>query len=106
MKKPANYWKSFSNLKKELKPFISKHKRLPSYRELRKAGMESMSRNGIMFHGGALKVAKKLNIKTYDQFIGRAEADYWTYKKTVTELKKYKKKKNEVFSNQRHINKR
>ena len=93
MKKPANYWKSFSNLKKELKPFISKHKRLPSYRELRKAGMESMSRNGIMFHGGALKVAKKLNIKTYDQFIGRAEADYWTYKKTVTELKKYISKK-------------
>ena len=70
MKKPANYWKKFSNVKKELVPLIKKYKRLPSHRELKKAKLESLSKYGINKHGGAIKVAKLLNTLTYDQYIG------------------------------------
>ena len=70
MKKPANYWKSFSNVKKELAPFIKKYKRLPSSRELKKAKLESLYTLGINKHGGVNKIAKLLNTVTYDQHIG------------------------------------
>lgn len=89
MAKPKNYWKKFSNVKKELAPFIKKLGRLPSYRELKKKDLESLYRYGINSFGGVNKVAKKLGVKTYDQSIGRADQDYWTYEKTVIELIKF-----------------
>ena len=86
MKKPANYWKIFSNVRKELAPFIKKYKRLPSHRELKKAKLESLSRHGINKHGGAVKVAKLLNTITYDQSINRASQNFWTFDKTIKEI--------------------
>ena len=62
MKKPKDYWKNFDNLKKELSPLIKKLGRLPSHRELKREGLESLSRNGITHFGGSIKVAKILNI--------------------------------------------
>ena len=86
MKKPANYWKSFSNVKKELAPFIKKYKRLPSSRELKKAKLESLYTLGINKHGGVNKIAKLLNTVTYDQHIGRANQNFWTFEKTTQEI--------------------
>ena len=86
MKKPANYWKNFYNLKKELSPLIKKLGRFPSYRELKKEGLESLSRNGVMHFGGAIKVAKRLKLKTYDQSIGRAAANHWNLENLIKEI--------------------
>ena len=86
MKKPANYWKSFSNVKKELAPFIKKYKRLPSSRELKKTKLESLYKYGIIKHGGVNKVAKLLNTVTYDQSIGRSSKNFWTFEKTTEEV--------------------
>ena len=94
MKKPANYWYNFSNIKKELNPLIKKLGRFPSSRELKKVGLESLHRHGILKFGGTNKVAKKLGVKTYDQFIGRASQNFWTYEKTITELNKLINTKN------------
>ena len=91
MKKPANYWRNFSNLKKELEPLIKKYKRLPSHRELKSIGLQSLSRNGIMFHGGSKVVAKKLKTITYDEGIGRVDRDHWTLKNAVSEINKFVK---------------
>ena len=96
MKKPKDYWKNFDNLKKELSPLIKKLGRLPSHRELKREGLESLSRNGITHFGGSIKVAKILKLKTYDQSLGRAEANYWNLENIIKEIniiiKKYKLK--------------
>ena len=89
MKKPANYWKKFSNLRKELEPLIKRYKRLPSARELKKIGLQSLYRNGINFHGGSNVVAKKLNTKTYDQAIERVSKNHWTFKNAVKALNEF-----------------
>jgi len=109
MKKPANYWKKFSNLRKELEPLIKRYKRLPSARELKKIGLQSLYRNGINFHGGSNVVAKKLNTKTYDQAIERVSKNHWTFKNAVKALNEFILEKNlKLFptNNQLRENKR
>ena len=86
MRKPANYWNNFSNVKKELIPLVKKYNRLPSNNELKKIKLESLYRHGINKHGGSIKVAKLLNTITYDQSIERANQNFWTFNKTVDEI--------------------
>ncbi|MDC3070070.1 hypothetical protein OA089_01200 [bacterium] len=80
MKKPANYWYNFSNIKKELNPLIKKLGRFPSSRELKKVGLESLHRHGILRFGGFQKVAKMFNLK------------YIASKKSLANLKRYNKR--------------
>lgn len=92
-RKPKGYWENFENVKHEVMPLITKLGRFPSNNEMTKAGMSSLARFIGKYHGGIIAVAKKLNIQSYDEFIGRNSKNTWN-KENVTKLfKEYIKNK-------------
>jgi septum formation topological specificity factor MinE len=70
------YWQDFSNVRKELLAFISKHGTssiMPTNAELKAAGRNDLA-NAISDHGGYLQVASRLNLKL--SFIAKSPG-YW-----------------------------
>jgi superfamily II DNA or RNA helicase/septum formation topological specificity factor MinE len=73
-RKPLNYWKDFSNLKRELLAFIEKHGTLgvmPTDKKLIKAGRGDLP-SVIRKHGGSQSVAERLGL-TY----AKKRTGYW-----------------------------
>lgn len=93
-RKPSGYWENFDNVKKELKPLIVKFGRFPSNNEMVIEGKTSLARFIGKYHGGILEVAKKLNVSTYDEQLGRNKANTWNESNVIVGFKNYVKQNN------------
>jgi hypothetical protein len=76
-RKPKGYWENFDNVKDEILPLIVKYGRFPSNKEMTIEGRSSLARFIGKYHGGILEVAKRLNVPTYDEQIGRNKKNTW-----------------------------
>ncbi len=79
--KPAGYW-TYENITKELQTMISELGHFPMPREFREMDKQDLM-SAIQKHGGVLKFRKLLG---YDYI--KVPNGYWTYDRTLHELKK------------------
>ncbi len=83
--KPQKYWKQWINVEKELSEVISELGHFPVYDELEKLGYSGMTSAICEYHGGILRVRKKMGFKD-----GRKPNDYWkqwiNVEKELTEI--------------------
>ncbi len=86
MRNPKGYWDDFENIEALLIPICKELGYMPSSKDIEKRGLHSLSRIGISKHGGMKNVAIKLGYQTYDEFVGRNSANYWTLENTVNEF--------------------
>jgi hypothetical protein len=93
-RKPKGYWENFDNVQKELKPLLIKYGRFPSNNEMTNEGKSSLARFIGKYHGGIIEVAKRLNVPTYDERIGRNKKNTWNETNVLIEFKDYINKKN------------
>lgn len=93
-RKPRGYWENIDNVILELEPLIKKYGRLPSNSEMASEGMTSLSRYIAKYHGGAISLAEKIGIKTYDQEAGRKHQNTWSKHLVIKEFKEYIKVNN------------
>ena len=61
MSKPAGYWRTWTNLEKELRVIISELEHFPTNTELQKMGRSDLVSAIYRYHGGLNKIRKKLN---------------------------------------------
>jgi hypothetical protein len=88
-RKPKGYWENFNNIEKELKPLLVKYGRFPSNTEMTFDGKSSLARCIGKYHGGIIEVAKRLNVPTYDDKIGRNSKNTWNETNVLLEFKEY-----------------
>ena len=88
-RKPKGYWENFDNVQKEIKPLLVKYGRFPSNKEMTFEGKSSLARFIGKYHGGIIEVAKRLNVPTYDERIGRNKKNTWNEANVLIEFKKY-----------------
>jgi hypothetical protein len=88
-RKPKGYWENFDNVQKEIKPLLAKYGRFPSNNEMTAEGKSSLARFIGKYHGGIIEVAKRLNVPTYDEKIGRNKKNTWNEANVLIEFKEY-----------------
>lgn len=93
-RKPKGYWENFDNVQKEIKPLLAKYGRFPSNNEMTAEGKSSLARFIGKYHGGIIEVAKRLNVPTYDERIGRNKKNTWNEANVLIEFKEYINKEN------------
>ncbi|MEA4850481.1 MAG: hypothetical protein VB126_03390 [Paludibacter sp.] len=96
-RKPKGYWENFQNVKKEIIPLIQKYGRFPSNNEMVHEGKSSLARFIAKYHGGIIEVAKKLEVQTYDESIGRNKANTWNIENVEIEFINYIQNKNITY---------
>lgn len=80
--KPPTYWADFKNIENELKPFILKYNKMPTIKELYKAGKATVVHAIYSYHGTTYDVAQRLHLKSKQVSCG-----YYTRNKTIADYK-------------------
>jgi hypothetical protein len=80
--KPPTYWADFKNIENELEPFIVKYDRMPTIKELYKAGKATVANAIYRYHGTTYDVAQRLQLKSR-----QLSREYYSKKRTLADYK-------------------
>lgn len=80
-----NKLRDWNVFKSQIMPYVKQYGRLPSKAELISLGRSDIANAIRKYHGTMNDVAKRLGVKTYNQYNNLHDIDYWTRERIVKE---------------------